>query len=549
MLSVIGFLIILTPLVVVHEFGHYWFARIFGVRAETFSVGFGPRVFGKKIGETDWRISAIPLGGYVKLLGEDREEGLSEEELLRAVHRAAPWKRFLIFFGGPLFNFLFAIVIFMAILAIGEKQVASVVGRVVPGSRAAQVGFLSGDRILSIAGQPVNRFDEVTLSLNQSPGKLMDFEVQRRDSGKKETLKVISTEEVGLTIYGEQTRVGELEGLMPFPRSTETGVSNSGSLAGQAGIVTGDQIATIAGARVESWEALELAYGKVAPGASVTVGVIPAASSKKAASSAEMKTYSLTKPQKSLGFIGQDLGLYSSELFVERAVEDSPARKAGLQHGDRIVTVAGKVVQSFPQLREFIQKTTEKDGKVEVVWERAGKNISAVLTPTATVGKDPLLNRIVTYTIGVMPKVTYAEPEYFIQQTWNPFKLLYRGTERMITLTIRNFVSIGKMLTGAVSAKTLGGPIMIGKIAGESLSHGLIAVLTTMGILSIGLGVLNVLPVPVLDGGHLVLLLIEGIRGKPLTMKQMEIIQMVGLGLILMLMVVVFKNDISRLSS
>src|SRR5271170_7702280 len=136
LLSVIGFLVILGPLVVFHEFGHYLFARIFNVKAETFSIGFGPKLWSKQLGETELRISVVPLGGYVKLLGEDREAELTPEEAKRALHKAPAWKRFFIFFGGPLFNFLFAIVVFMAILVIGEPQVASVAARVVHHSDA-----------------------------------------------------------------------------------------------------------------------------------------------------------------------------------------------------------------------------------------------------------------------------------------------------------------------------------------------------------------------------------------------------------------------------
>jgi regulator of sigma E protease len=142
-----------------------------------------------------------------------------------------------------------------------------------------------------------------------------------------------------------------------------------------------------------------------------------------------------------------------------------------------------------------------------------------------------------------------AEPATVVERIYNPFTLIWKGTERMVTFTWRNFVSIGKMFTGNVSVGTLGGPILIGKIAGESLSHGLVTFLTTMAILSIGLGVLNLLPVPILDGGHIVLLWIESARGKPLSMRQMEIIQGVGLVLILALMGVVMKNDITRLIS
>src|SRR3954469_13645882 len=131
MQSLLGFLIILGPLVVFHEFGHYIFARLFGVKAEVFSIGFGPTLWKRQLGETELRLSAIPLGGYVKLLGEDREADLPASQLKRALHKQAPWKRFFIFFGGPLFNFIFAVLVFMAILAIGEPQMASVIGRVV----------------------------------------------------------------------------------------------------------------------------------------------------------------------------------------------------------------------------------------------------------------------------------------------------------------------------------------------------------------------------------------------------------------------------------
>ena len=145
MLSILGFLVILGPLVIVHEFGHYTFARIFGVKAEIFSLGFGPKLWSKVIGETEWRVSMIPMGGYVKLMGEDPSAQAGEiparRAQARALHKQPAWKRFFIFFGGPFFNFIFAALIFMATLAIGEPQPASVVGRVVEGSLAQKEGL------------------------------------------------------------------------------------------------------------------------------------------------------------------------------------------------------------------------------------------------------------------------------------------------------------------------------------------------------------------------------------------------------------------------
>lgn len=540
--SVIGFLIILGPLVVVHEFGHYIFARLFGIKAEIFSIGFGPRLLSRKIGETEWRLSAIPLGGYVKLLGEDRDSELTPEESRRALHKQAAWKRFFVFFGGPLFNFLFAIVVFMAVLAYGEKQIASQVGRVVHGSVAEKAGFKSGDRILKVDGKPVTKYEEILVALNESPNRVMAFEVQHPGATQTQEIRVTPGTQPGFSIYGEQTRVGDIDGLLPYARSTQVGVSNPGSPAGKAGLKTGDEITEFDGKSVSDWETIESLYSAVPVGRDVRVLAQPGSSK------GLVRELHFTKPPGAAN-PGEAWGLHSSEMFVEKTVPESPAEKAGVKPGDRLVSVAGHPVQSFFELKDGVQSQGEKSGKVDLTWEREGKLTEAHVEPTSNVGKDPLLNKTVTYTVGVMPMLANAPPFMVVERIWNPFVLLYKGTERMLVLTGRNFVSIGKMLGGSVSSKTLGGPIMIGKIAGESLAQGLVAVLTTMGLLSIGLGVLNILPVPVLDGGHLVLLLLESVRGRPLTLRQMEVVQSVGLGLILMLMVLVFKNDITRLVS
>lgn len=543
MLSVLGFLVILGPLVVVHEFGHYIFARIFNVKAEIFSIGFGPRLWSRQLGETEWRVSAIPMGGYVKLLGEDKETALSEQEQKRALHRQAPWKRFFIFFGGPLFNFLFAIVVFMAILAIGEQQLASYVGRVVHGSAAEKAGFQSGDRILAVNGKSVRKFEDVLIAINDNPERLMKFTVQHAGTSQPAEIATEPSGQSGYSVYGESTSVGDIDGLFPTARSTHVGISNPQSAAGKAGIATGSQILQFNGQALGNWEDLEKAYSKAAPGADFSFLIKGAAAQAKG----EPKTVTLKKPADPKLSMGQAWGLYSSELFVEKVVHSSPAEGAGLRSGDRLVGIGSQDVQSFFELKEWVQKSGEKDGKVTVRWERDGKAMSSTVTPTANASRDPLLKKVTQYTIGIMPMLSWAEPVTVVERIWNPFVLLYKGTERMLTFSWRNLVSLQKMFTGDVSVATLGGPIMIGKIAGESLSRGLVAFLSTMAILSIGLGVLNILPVPVLDGGHLLLLGIESIRGKPLTIRQMEIVQQVGLSLILLLMVVVIRNDIARL--
>jgi regulator of sigma E protease len=539
MLSVIGFLIILAPLVVVHEFGHFFFAKLFGVKAEIFSIGFGPRLFAKQYGETEFRVSLIPLGGYVKLLGEERDAEMSPEDARRSLHKQAAWKRFFIFFGGPLFNFLWAILVFMVMLAVGEPQLASVAGRVVPGSVAAKAGFVSGDKIVSIDGKPIRKFEELMTFVADSPDRALKFQVVSPGNPAQHDVVATPVSEDGYSMYGESARVGEIDGLLPTARATFVGVSDPGSLAAKAGIETGDQVTDMNGSPVASWEEIEARYAKAAPGSPLVFKITKVKT---------RQTIDFSQPKtESTKTLGDALGLRSTELFVEKVVKDSPAEKAGVHAGDRLIGVSGTEVQSFMALKDAVQHAGEKEGKVGFSWERAGQKMTASVVPTATSARDPLLKKVTQYTVGVMPMLTFAEPETVIERILNPFTLVYAATERMILFSWRNLVSVGKMFTGDVSVATLGGPIMIGKIAGESLSRGLHAFLSTMALLSIGLGVLNVLPVPVLDGGHLLLLGLESIRGKPLSIRQMEIVQQVGLSLILLLMVVVIRNDIARL--
>ena len=535
MLSILGFLIILGPLVVFHEFGHYIMARLFNVKAEIFSVGFGPKIWSRRMGETELRLSAVPLGGYVKLLGEEADHELSEEELKRSLNRQAPWKRLLIFAGGPLFNFILAILVFMAILVIGEPQMASVVGRVVPGSAAARAGFESGDRILSIDGKPVRKFEEVMFAISENPGRALVFEVERSHGGAKAQLSATPAAQDGFSVYGETTHVGEIEGLLPMARANTVGVSDPASAAWKAGVRTGDKVISVNGQAMTTWEEIERTVGLAPAGSRVAIQVETASSG----------TKDLVLPAGQT--LASALGLHSSELFVERALDKSPAEAAGLKPGDRLVGVGTAVVKSFFELRDNVQRSGEKDGKVLLKWEREGKPMEASIVPTATTVKDPALRKSTQYTVGVVPQLVWAEPVTLVERVLNPFTLLFKATERMAVFSSRNLVSIGKMFKGEVSINTLGGPILIGKIAGESLSRGLIAFLTTMAVLSVGLGVLNLLPIPVLDGGHIVLLLIEAVRGKPLSVRVIELTQQVGLALILLLMVVVMRNDLARL--
>ena len=542
--SALAFILILVPLVVFHEFGHFIFAKLFGVKAEVFSVGFGKKLWSKQIGETEFCLSAIPLGGYVKLLGEDRDQSLSVEEQKRALHRQKPWKRFLIFFGGPLFNFILAIFIFMVILVLGEPQMASFVGRVVHHSPAEKMGFKSGDEIVAINQKPVRKFEEVLIALNESPNHQLTFDVKHAGGDQVTQIVADVASQQGVSVYGEKAQVGDIEGLLPMARSTQIGVSNSQSLAAQAGLKTGDVILDLNQKRVENWEVLESLYQSVKPLEKVTFTL---QKKNKKTEPAEKVSVTWAKPSDSQGDLGLDFGLFSSELFIDKVLPHSPAEKMGLLSGDRLISVGTFKVESFFQLREKVQFYGETQGKVQLEWERNGSLKVASIEPTGTEGRDHLLNKVIHYTVGVMPMLVYAEPKVVIEKIYHPITLLSKATSRMLELTSRHVISMKKMFSGEVSMGALSGPIMIGKVAGESMARGLIVFLTNMSIFSIGLGILNILPIPVLDGGHLLLLAVESIRRKPLSNRQMEIVQGLGLIFILTLMGIAFHNDIARL--
>jgi regulator of sigma E protease len=220
---------------------------------------------------------------------------------------------------------------------------------------------------------------------------------------------------------------------------------------------------------------------------------------------------------------------------------------AGLQKGDRIIRVGSKSLRSFFQLRDEVQASGERENKVEVQWERNGQIMNATIVPTANQVTTPTHEKVTQYTIGLIPMLTWLEPSIIVNPIYNPLLLIGNSLERVAIVSWKNVVSIAKMFTGEVSIKNLGGPLLIGKLAGESLGRGLVSFLSMMAVLSIGLGVLNLFPIPVLDGGQIFLLGLESVRGKPLTLHQMERVQMVGLALVLLLMTVVIKNDIARI--
>ena len=548
----LSFILLLTPLVFVHELGHFLFAKLFGVRVDVFSIGFGPKFFKKTKGETEYCLSLIPLGGYVKLYGQDPNEEVTDEHRHRSFMSLTPWKRFLILLGGPLFNFLFAILVFGVMLMAGEPHVTTKIGRVVPGSQAAVAGFQSGDVITAVGDQIVTKFEEVSTVISASANQDLTFRVKRE--GAVRSLHVVPQPTAGISIYGEPIEVGEIDGLYSNGRYTVIGVSNPGSNAGKAGLVTGDVIGTLEGKEVKSFEELvEKTNQLIGAGAKefhlgiethVLTDWTHDSNPERQIQSPARVTKNITLPASSL----ETLGMHSSELFIAALLPGSPAQKGGLQPGDRVVAINDQPIPSFFDMKTGIQKSGEKKGSVKITLERQGAKIEKEMIPTLSESKDPVGQVIRSFAVGIYPVLISTESETFVERIFNPITLTVTSWSRALDLSLKTLISIKKIFSRQVSVGTLGGPLLIGKLAGDSLSRGFVQFLRIMSLISISLAIFNILPIPVLDGGHIFLLGIEVLRGKPLGTRQAEVIQQVGLSLIMLLLVVVLFNDFSRVA-
>jgi len=349
--NIFAFIIVLGVLIFFHEFGHFLIARLFGVGVEKFSLGFGPRLIGKKIGITDYRLSAVPLGGYVKMVGEEPDAEIDPADLPLSFTHKHVVKRMLIVVAGPVFNILLAILIFFGIFLISGKLIMKPsVGSVRAGSPAAAAGLIKGDLITVINGTEISNWDEMAAIINASQGKTLDLSVRRQES------------------------------ILDF---------------------------------------------SIAP-------------------------------------------------------------------------------ERVPTQNIF------------------GENVQR-------------------YVIGIT-----ASGETYSKEL-NPFEALGESLTQSYKVIELMVVIIGKLIKGDISTNTLGGPIMIAQMAGDSAKAGVGSLIFFIALISINLAIINLLPIPVLDGGHLLFFLIEAIKGSPVSIKVREVAQQVGLFILILLMILVFYNDITRI--
>ena len=441
-LYVFSFLVALCILIFVHEFGHFIVARALGVGVTKFSFGFGPKLVGIKRGETEYLVSAIPLGGYVKLVGESETEETPPDQAERSFWRKPVPVKMAVVFAGPLGNLVFAVLVFWAVFLWGVQAITARID-VAPGSPAAAAGLATGDVVTRVGGAPVANWEDLDTQVRKAkPGVPLVVAVRR------------GTAEVAATVVPKSV-----------PAHNEFGQSIQ------------------------------------EPG----IGVMP-----------------LVTPR-------------ISEVFP-----GLPAARAGLRKGDVVRRVGTEPVGTWEELASRIRKAKPGEPLVLTVL-RGDKEMTVTVVPEAQESKGPGGETVRDARIGI------AQAPETVMQRLSPGRAFLRAVDKTWYLVALTAEVVVKLITRVVPAKSLGGPILIAQLAGAQARQGLYDFLLFLGLLSVNLGILNLLPIPILDGGHILFFAIEGLIRRPLSVNARAMAQQVGLALILMLVALVFYNDIARL--
>jgi regulator of sigma E protease len=454
--TALAFVVCLGSLVIFHELGHYLVARWCGVKVLRFSVGMGKVVWSRRFGpdRTEWAVSALPLGGYVKMLDarEGDLSGLPPEDLKREFTRQNVWKRIAIVAAGPLANFLIAIVLFAGLYMHGVEEPTSKISvrQTVDAAPAAAwaAGLRSGDVVTAVNEQPVAVWSELRWSLIQAA-------IDKQDAR-------VAVERVG---QGRFTFV--------LPAAALAALDLEGDVLGKLGV-----------------------------------------------------------------------GVSRPTPVVQQVIAGGPADRAGLLVGDLLVAVDGTPVADGIAFIDIIRASAGKT--VQVAVRRAGQPLLLAMTPQAEALKGEAKAGKGTVTVGKISAYVALQPD-MISVPSSPVAAVGKAVGRVWETCTMTLKMIGKMITGEVSLKNVTGPITIADYAGQTARMGAASYLSFIAFISISLGVMNLLPIPVLDGGHLLYYSLEVLTGRSVPERFGEIAQRVGMGLLLTLMLLAVFNDVARL--
>jgi len=540
-MDLVYFIVLVGVLIFVHESGHFVWAKLFGVRVLTFSLGFGPRIAGFSRGGTDYVIAAIPLGGYVRMLGENPHDQVRREDEAQAFHTQPVWRRVVIVFAGPMMNLLFPLLLYFMVFLGTTTLSPAIVGDVFAG-QPADGKLEPGDRITAIDGTPVRTFYDLTRIVGHRAGETLGFTLERAG----ETLNVPITpvaKRVERPLDLSEV-VGRIGVSVNQPLSI-VGIGDSRSPAAEAGLSSFDWVVSAAGKRTDRWGDLERVLD-ANRGSLVPVTVLRPERVEGPLGALGVAVYTphvaTLTPLPGAATGRERAGIEPADLYVSQVVRGSPEEQAGLRVGDRLYALDGEPIHHFSS---FLEALESGGGKThELVVRRDGQLVTLryALAHQRGTGEYEAQDR---YTIGLrrwQPTVAFPEVP-------NPSPVAYafgeawRATGEVVELTAVSFV---RLFQGRLSMKSIGGPLTIFDAAGEAAREGATNYLFLMGFISINLGLINLMPIPLLDGGHLLFFLVELVTRRPLSARLREYASIAGLTILILLMVFAFKNDVER---
>ncbi|MCP4036198.1 MAG: RIP metalloprotease RseP, partial [bacterium] len=490
---------------------------------------------------TEYVIAWFPLGGFVKMLGEQMQGVQGEEP--ESVPDARPdeylnakpaWQKLAITFAGPLMNLLLPVVAFVGVLAAGLPQLSPVVGMVEAHSPALEAGLRASDRIVEIDGVAITSWDEVALAVRQHSGTPMQLRLQRGD----ESLAVDVPVEIrsAMDEFGGVVEVGWI-GVGHRRLPTLVGVPESTSAAAAAGLRSGDRIGRLGETEVADWEALIAAYAKQHPGSSASFHI-------ERGTPPETEELELQVPV--LADLAE-LGLIPAAVLVRDVSEGKPAYKAGLESGDLILAVDSEPIGSFATFAETVR--TSGGRSLAITYARGGETRTVAIAAEESKIPGPFeitgMEQTV-YLIGITHGFPTLPGASHVEKMLNPLASIPKATQMTVERAVLFLRSLGKLVSGDVGLENVSGPIGIAEVARKSLDMGWLVYLNTMIFISINLGFLNLLPIPILDGGQALIIIVEGVKRAPISLRSREIVQQIGFTFILMLMGLAFWNDLSR---
>ena len=538
-----AFVLLLSVLVFVHELGHFVVARACGVRVLKFSIGFGPPIgFGRwrlrwERGGTEYVVAWFPLGGFVKMLGENPDERDAPEVVAsrgESLPEKKTWQKLAIVFAGPAANLILPVLVFMGMFAVGLPSPVTVIGGVEPGSPAERAGLRAGDRITAVDGEPVRWWMDLEETVRASAGETLGVAYER--GGVSGTTDLEVAERASEDEFGQVVDVG-WAGLAHRRPEAMLGVTSAASPAHAAGLRSGDVVTAVDGTPVETWTEFARAYAAAGGAGEVTLAV-------RRGLLENATEEALRVP--ALGDVDA-LGAICANVLVASVSPDSAAEDAGLLAGDLIVSVDGAPVGSFGSFAEQVRTGGGREMALQVA-ARGGELRSVRVTPRLQEVDVGLGIKEPRYLVGISRSAQFAElPGAFeLDRELNPLVSFPRSVDLTVDRTRMFLAGFAKIITGEISRKQVAGPIGIAELANNAYERGWDAYLGLLVLISINLGILNLLPIPVLDGGQAVIYALEGIRRAPLSLRTREIVQQLGFTVLMLLMGLAFWNDLSR---